>query len=316
MSWGRMDDGWDDSDSVVSLLGEDDPLYAGAAAGLWSLCFAWANRNTRKRGKTPGLVPAGLPRRYLGAVGNECAALLVKHGLWQLADEGGWLIVGFEDTLPTEETREARSEAGKRGAAKRWAGHRKVEKVKPKADDGNLPSACHGADSKPDGNAMANDGSRAPARWATPNGVAPTPEPIPVQPSAAETAALAALGALGPDAAITRQSKVITDAYHSAQPMCNWPAVNGVVLKAFKSRKYAAPDILAAMLRLADDGRPVTVDALRIEIEGLPPIGGSRGRASPGNGLARRDGPPPLSTADERFAQAMALANKYAEEDR
>jgi len=162
MAWGRMDDGFDDHPKVVALLDEDDLVTAGVAIGLWTLCWTWAHRNTRKRGKTPGLIPAGLPRRFFGPAGKDAAQLLVKHRLWDSADDGGWFIHDFEDFLPTEETREARAEAGRRGAAKRWAGHQKAaEADEESAEDGNLPSACHDADS----NAVASDGSRAPARW-------------------------------------------------------------------------------------------------------------------------------------------------------
>lgn len=162
MAWGRLDDGFDDHPKVVALLDEDDLTTAGVAVGLWTLCWAWAHRNTRKRGKTPGLLPAGLPRRFLGQAGKDAVQLLVKHRLWDPADDGGWLIHDFVDFLPTEETREARAEAGRKGAAKRWAGHQKASgQNESDAADGNLPSACHDADS----NAVASDGSRTPARW-------------------------------------------------------------------------------------------------------------------------------------------------------
>lgn len=59
--------------------------------------------------------------------------------------------------------------------------------------------------------------------------------------------------------------------------MCKWPAVNGVVIKAIKSGKFADDEIEAALLRLAKEGRSVTVDVLRVELSGQPP----RSRASP-----------------------------------
>ncbi|MEU4558561.1 hypothetical protein AB0F72_09225 [Actinoplanes sp. NPDC023936] len=169
-----MDDGFDDHPKVVALLDEDDLTMAGVAIGLWTLCWSWAHRNTRKRGKTPGLVPPGLPRRFLGPAGKEAAQFLVKHRLWDEHESGGWLFHDFGDYLPTEETREARAEAGRRGAAARWAGHQKAtDEGESDAEDGNLPSACHEAASK----TVANDGSRAPAPWD------PTPAPTPGEPT-------------------------------------------------------------------------------------------------------------------------------------
>ena len=76
---------------------------------------------------------------------------------------------------------------------------------------------------------------------------------------------------------ITQRSKPLTDAYAEAQPMCKWPAINGVVIHAIKSGKYADAEIRDALLRMAKNGQTVTVEALRVEIEGLPP----RSRASP-----------------------------------
>jgi len=55
--------------------------------------------------------------------------------------------------------------------------------------------------------------------------------------------------------------------------MCKWPAVNGVVMHAIKAGKYTDEEIHAALLRMAKSGHSVTVDALRIELEGLAPRG-------------------------------------------
>jgi hypothetical protein len=64
-----------------------------------------------------------------------------------------------------------------------------------------------------------------------------------------------------------QRSKTITDAYHAAvNGMCKWPAVNQIVTKAIKADEWADDQIRAAVLRLAADNRPVTVDTLRIEL--------------------------------------------------
>lgn len=197
MGWGRIDDAFDDHEKVLALLDLDEGI---AAIGLWTLCFTWAHRNTRKKGKTPGLLPSTLPRRFAGPRGKELAGLLVDAGMWDVVDDG-WMIHDFSDYLPDKETSEARSAAGKRGAAARW-GNRKSNGKLPSSDgnadgiangndlanavsdavdaspaaekievvaavgnqlipDGKLPSS----DGKADGKSVANDGSRAPARW-------------------------------------------------------------------------------------------------------------------------------------------------------
>ncbi|HEX3961322.1 MAG TPA: hypothetical protein VHZ03_32650 [Trebonia sp.] len=178
MGWARIDDGFDDHPKILALLEHDD---GGAAVGLWTLCLTWAHRNTRKAGKVPGLIPSSLPRRYLGHGARDLAKLLVAERLWDERTEGdGWLIHDFDRYLPTAETREARSEAGKRGAQKRW-GSKQANSKEPKEDgnlpesDSNLPSSSHDAASKP----MASDGSRAPAHRVIPNGITPEPAPVP-----------------------------------------------------------------------------------------------------------------------------------------
>ena len=222
MGWARIDDGFDDHPKILALLDHDE---GGAAVGLWTLCLTWAHRNTRKAGKVPGLIPASLPRRYLGPGARDLAKLLVAEGLWdERAEDDGWRIHDFDRYLPTAETREARAEAGRRGAEARWGKHAgrdsnlPSDDGKPIASDGsvmasdgsgsmfgaeqppagtsdqshsltdgnkpspdsNLPSGLPSGSGKP----IASDGSRAPARRAIPNGIAPVPAPIPVPPSA------------------------------------------------------------------------------------------------------------------------------------
>lgn len=70
---------------------------------------------------------------------------------------------------------------------------------------------------------------------------------------------------------VTQRSKRITDAYAQAEPMCKWPAVNGVVIKAIKSERFTDDEIRDALLRMAAENRSVTVDSLRTELGGLPP---------------------------------------------
>jgi hypothetical protein len=88
---------------------------------------------------------------------------------------------------------------------------------------------------------------------------------------------------------VTQRSKRLTDAYAEAEPMCKWPAVNAVVIRAIKTEKWSDDEILDALLRMAKENRSVTIDALRTELNGLPP-GGRR-----------------PSTTDQRVAAIQAL---------
>jgi hypothetical protein len=94
-----------------------------------------------------------------------------------------------------------------------------------------------------------------------------------------------------PSMTITQRSKRITDAYAAAEPMCKWPAVNNVVIKAIKAERWTDDVILAAVLRLAEDRRSVTVDTLRYELD--PPDNVRRfpqaANGSPGFGFGPLD---------------------------
>lgn len=83
--------------------------------------------------------------------------------------------------------------------------------------------------------------------------------------------------------------------------MCKWPAVNGVVIKAIQSGRYADDEIRDALLRMAAENRSVTVDSLRTELGGLPPA---------------RPGSQRLATTDQRMADAQALKAQLAQQPR
>lgn len=74
-----------------------------------------------------------------------------------------------------------------------------------------------------------------------------------------------------PDAETPNQrANRLTRTYTDRRKLSNFPAVAGIVRKAL-TVGYDDDAITAALSRLADDNRSVTVDALRIELEGLPP---------------------------------------------
>ncbi len=85
------------------------------------------------------------------------------------------------------------------------------------------------------------------------------------------TAGAAAVEPVKAEPTLTQRSKAITDAYSKIVPLSKWVAVNGIVHLALKTGRYTDSEIQAAVLRLAEQGRSVTVEALRVELEGLPP---------------------------------------------
>lgn len=127
------------------------------------------------------------------------------------------------------------------------------------------------------------------------------PEPPPTSPEPTETPRTSAMDRKGeerigihhatrgaaPSAAstITQRAKRITDSYSTIEPMSKWPAVNAIVIKAIKTERWSDDEIAAALLRLAGEGRPVTVDALRVELTGLQPRASPNGRLVEVGGL-------------------------------
>lgn len=67
----------------------------------------------------------------------------------------------------------------------------------------------------------------------------------------------------------TQRGNDLATAYHDIVPLSNFPAIAAIARKAIKAG-YPEDEIRAGLLRLADDGRSVTTETLRIEIEGLP----------------------------------------------
>lgn len=81
------------------------------------------------------------------------------------------------------------------------------------------------------------------------------------------------------DLTLGQRAREITNWYSSqVEPMCKWPAVNAVVTRALKTGRWKDDEVCAALARLSEDGRPVTVDTLRIQLTGLTPWNRPAGR--------------------------------------
>lgn len=96
------------------------------------------------------------------------------------------------------------------------------------------------------------------------------PQPIP------PSAAAPATEPVDEKKAANKAAQELTRAYTDVVKLSNFPAVLGIVKKARNTGQYADAQIRAALERLAADGRSVTTDALRYELEGFP-----ASRASP-----------------------------------
>lgn len=252
MTWFKIDDSFYDHPKVF-----DAP---DCAVALWVRAGTWSARNL-----TDGFVPAGMPARLCDDP-DTAIRELIRRGLWSRAKDG-YRFHDWADYQPTREAKEREREAAAERQRKRRA-HLKGQV------NGTPVTEVSRRDSRVSRGVSHGVSSPAPTR----------PDPTTQVPS--EPAALPAR-----QPTITQRSKAITDAYAAAEPMCKWPAVNAIVIKAIKSERFTDDEIRDGLLRLAGEGRGVTVETLRVELSGLP-----------ANARAVRP-----STTDQRVAQAAAL---------
>jgi hypothetical protein len=65
------------------------------------------------------------------------------------------------------------------------------------------------------------------------------------------------------------RAQALATRYHELVPLSKFPATLTIARQAIRAG-YADALIEAALVRLAGEGRPLTVDVLRVELEGLP----------------------------------------------
>lgn len=313
MGWARIDDSLHDHPKMVGLSLE--------ALGLWVKCLAWAHRHHDS--DTPGFLPLDIVKSFAGRRHVKLSAELVSRDLWDLADGNlpsagagevevnsdlsrsylgdkseitpsylgdkseisrGWWIHNYLDYLPASEkpttgpgVRKARSAAGTAGAEARWGKNRSAKTRS--TGDGNLPSDPDAPDpTRPD-----------PTKFATKSreGVEPNEREVPLSRSFPSNVVL------------------IANRYTERVKLSDRPKVCTVVEMALKAG-YLSNNVADALDRLATDGRPVTPDTLRIEIEGRPRTNG-RAPQQPGQYQP--------STTEVRAGQALDLAEKYRREE-
>lgn len=95
---------------------------------------------------------------------------------------------------------------------------------------------------------------------------ATTHNPQPIPPSAAAGAG----GEVDPKKAANKAAQALAKTYTDLVPLSNFPAVMAIVKKARSAGRYDDGQIRAALERLGADGRSVTTDSLRYELEGFP----------------------------------------------
>jgi hypothetical protein len=121
--WAKLDDGLLDHPKIevagVAFGGSYGRLIA---LGLYTTSIIYANKHL-----TDGFLSSATVQRLAG---RKAAGIMVAAKLWDVV-EGGYRIHDFHDHNPKaedvrvtrEEVRQAKSAAGKKGAANRWQKH-------------------------------------------------------------------------------------------------------------------------------------------------------------------------------------------------
>lgn len=81
---------------------------------------------------------------------------------------------------------------------------------------------------------------------------------------------LALVEAPKPSRTINQQANDLAKVYYDEVPLSNFPALAKITKKALTCNRYTYDEIKDAMQRLAKDGRTVTVNTLRTELDGAP----------------------------------------------
>jgi hypothetical protein len=268
------------NDAKVRALARFGAPDAGLARDLYVQMCLYCREHL-----TDGFVPAeqiGLLVYPLDLEhGNQLAKQLASVGLIKelsKPEASGWQVCAFLVRNPTREQvkrlSEVRAEAGRNG------GRKSRKRPAQRASQASSKQVANQVGQQTGSNAVSVSVS------VVPNGTTDT------ETSTEQTPTVSAASGLTP----TQRSKPITDAYAAAQPMCKWQAINGIVVLAIKSGKYADGEIRDALLRMAESGQTVTVESLRIEIEGFKP--------------RRR-----TSATDQAVAQAQELKERRRQRD-
>jgi hypothetical protein len=253
----KLDDGLPEHRKIVAVGTEGGWLYVCA--------LAYSSRN-----KTDGRIPKGVVprladiRRTSVVVGKLLANDLWHthgHGCTTCAQPGPdeYQIHNYlkrqRSASEIEEIREKRAAAGAVGGAKRAANAK--QKPKQSAKQSASPLLGLGLNSA---EAKANPESESDTELNRELRSLPD-----AARSGRHAVALSDADSETDNQRANRLAKIYTDLV----PLSRFPAIAGIVRKAIQADKTDA-EIGDALTRLAKEGRSLTVDVLRVEIEGLP----------------------------------------------
>lgn len=275
MPWMKLSDKFHKSGPTERLLNVYDPPEGLAALGLWTVCLSYIGEQCAE-GDRSGFIGARRASSLIVDDARPYAARLVAVGLW-VEVEGGWAFVDVEQHLPKLRDPAVQAANGRRGAAAREA-NRQAKSLGNQATSPEIEAKS--PDNPGENQAKSPKISSEKSTRATGTGKARTQQPKstparePRSQAEPEQQALIEGGEPKPASAAQR-AQALTAGYVELVPLSNFPAVQGIVRKAIAAN-YTDEQITRGLASLAAEGRPVTTDALRLALEGLPANGRSR----------------------------------------
>ncbi len=181
MSWLRIDDAFEDHPKVDTL--------SDAAHRLWMRAACWCRKPTNAhtfgfvpRGKLRAIAKNSASQAQLEKLAQELVDAngdgMFEHGLWE-PEEGGWRFHDWAQYQPEddeERIKAKRSEAGRKGAAARWAKQPAANAAPSDTAPSKPNGTAHGTASFANGKPMAKN---APDPVPDPRSEDPTSQPDP-----------------------------------------------------------------------------------------------------------------------------------------
>lgn len=338
MAWARISDDFIDHPKVAELTVDLEGL---AALGLWTSALAWVRADRRRK----GVVSTGIAIRYSAGVGLRLAARLVKVGLWDEVDGGGYRFHDFDDVYTPADLSEVRAAAGRAGGrasgrSRSTVGGRKqpqgAGEAKQVASTEIRTSAGKGVDSSPSlfdehdpltrGSSPSTTRSKTEAK---PKQVASKPEAKRAEASHAragttthypeasyEASTSSPAESATDDETLEQRVNRLTRTYTDKVKLSNFPAIRSIVKKAVASNDYTDEDITAGLASLASERATVTTNTLRHAIEQTPAWPGNHSWQSRNQSGPRRTGElarstPPLGSAQARQSSEARNADGW-----
>jgi hypothetical protein len=270
-----------------------------AAIGMWTDCLSFV-AGASAQGDRSGVIGRKRVTAIIMDDPTELAALLVDAGLWEEVEDG-WRFVDMEKRLPPVRDVETQRANGRKGGQARARNQASRQASRHDSEATSLESASKTPSKSPGlSSDMASDtpseiqaratGTGTGSKGSTTSTVTKRTPARTTSGQQAKQEALIEGGEPKPSTPAAR-ARTLTQRYVELVPLSNFAAVQGIVRKAI-SANYDDAKISSGLSALAAEGGPVTTDALRVQMEGLPANGRARGHRPYQN--------PPTSAYTER----------------